>query len=262
MKPPVVWVFAHCKNEAEILPFFLRHYSAFSDQIHIFDDCSDDGTVELLKAHPKVVYHPINMGGIDEDALLQLAYDNYPLALDHADYVMWPDMDEFIYHPRMLDCLAHFKDLGYDACRTLGFNMMGDGLPVDDGKSQIWQLMPMGVRAPVYSKPVIFNPKCRIGWSRGKHSLACPGMSISPWENEYKPHPWRLRLLHYRYLGLEYTTKRNARQYARSVEKGAAWSNAPDREGEHTPQWAHDAQRLAYDVTCDDACYRPPGQDA
>ena len=32
------------------VPFYLRHYGTFAEQIHIYDDGSDDGTVELLRA--------------------------------------------------------------------------------------------------------------------------------------------------------------------------------------------------------------------
>ena len=50
----IVHVYAQCWNEAEMLPFFFRHYDGLVDQYFIYDDGSDDGSSELLSIHPKV----------------------------------------------------------------------------------------------------------------------------------------------------------------------------------------------------------------
>ena len=49
-----VHLYAQCWNEAEMLPFFFRHYDGLVDQYFIYDDGSDDGSSELLSIHPKV----------------------------------------------------------------------------------------------------------------------------------------------------------------------------------------------------------------
>lgn len=259
-----IWVFAHCRNEAELLPWFLRHYGQFADQIHIFDDQSDDGSPEIIAAgNPYSFVHKIRMNGLQEDELLRLACEAYPAAIGKADYVMWVDIDEFIYHPKMIECLDYHHALGHDVIRTLGFNMMGYPLPFDDGVSQLTDTYRTGVRAPIYSKPVVFNPSKRLQWSHGKHDFYHKnGLKISPKDDEYAPAQWRLKLLHYRYLTPEYTRARNARQYSRSVHKGAAWSNSPDHIGEHSPKWVSETMHKARDVVRDDACYLPMGIDA
>lgn len=257
-----IWVFAHARNEISLIGWFLRHYSAFADQIHIFDDHSDDGTAEIISTHPKCVYHGIKMGGILEDELLNLARDQYPMARGKADFVMWPDIDEFIYHPDMRGCLEHHRAAGHQLVRTVGFNMMGRPLPADDGVSQLTDLYRTGVRAPIYSKAVVFSPEVPITWSRGKHHLIEPRMRRSPEDHGYEPNPWRLKLLHYRYLTPEYTRERNRRQYERSIHKGAAWSCSPSHTGEHSPDWVSRTQHLARDVVDINACYLAPPNDA
>lgn len=236
-----------------MMPFFLRHYAAFADEIHVFDDGSTDGTRELVMLHHKAVLHDIPFTGLDERALLDLAYEAYPASRGKADWVMWPDVDEFIYSPRLVETLEHFKD--YECVRPLGFNMLGP-VPVDDGASQIWELLRTGIRAEVYSKPIIFRPECTIRWAPGKHKLEEPKPKRPPEEDPTAPNEWRIKLLHYRYMTPEYTRVRSARQYARSTDKGTAWGCSPEYKGEHSDEWVGRVTPYAYDVVDVNACYR------
>lgn len=256
-----VWIFSYCRNEKDMMPWFLRHYAVFAEQIHIFDDHSDDGTREIVQAHPKAVLHDIPFTGLEEGKLMAFSYANIKEAIGFADYVMWPDADEFLYHPNMLECLSHFKDGGYNVVHTLGFNMMGKPLPVDDGKSQLTDIYRTGVRAPIYSKPIIVDPSANVKWSLGKHHLINPEeLRPTPCYQHYAPEKWRVRLLHYRYLTPEYCRQRNARQYERSIHKGTAWSCAPTWTGEHSPEWVEVAIKKTHDVVHDDAHWFAPGE--
>ena len=234
--------FAICYNQIRILPWFLRHYSSFVDEISVFDDHSTDGSREMLANHPKVFLRdwPYDTG-IDEDLFLNFAYEWYPKAHPKFDWVMWVDCDEFIHAPDVRKVLDESKD---EVIRTKGYNMLGDGLPKDDGKSQIWQVHKNGVVAPVYSKPVVFRPSIKIRWNRGKHDLEACNPKVSP-EPMFK-------LLHYRYMGYKYTRDINAKNYSRcglkSGDKGAAWSCSPEYKGEHSPEWAEKMKTKALNV--------------
>lgn len=216
-----------------MLPFYLRHYATVADEIHVWDDQSDDGSRQILEKHPKVFLHDWEHdGGIDEDKFLEFCYRTYPRFVGHADWIMWPDVDEFLYHPGLQRILESYLDAGCGILRSTGYNMLHPGLPPDDGRSQIYELARNGVPSPVYSKPIIFQPHIHVRWNRGKHALECANPATEA----------GIKLLHYRYLGYEYTAQKNARNFARcgllSGDKGPAWSCAPTWTGDHSPEWA------------------------
>lgn len=242
-----ILVFVITYNCRDVLPYFLRYYETFADEISAFDDHSTDGTRQMLNAHSKVLVREWDKeSGINEDLFLAHWQDWYPKARGRFDWVMIPDPDEMIYSPDMLGTLSLAKSVGVQVIKPRGFNMMGDGLPKDDGR-QIYEINPMGVPAPVYSKPVIFQPHIKINWIRGKHDLEhC---------NPVVGRETGMKLLHYRYMGAEYTRAKNAKNYARcgllSGDKGAAWSCSESYDGEHlehSPKWAEAAKAKAFNV--------------
>jgi hypothetical protein len=226
-----IWVFAICRNEADIIPFWLRNYQQFADKLIVYDDRSDDGSRDLLQAHHLMELHDWHTNtGIDEDEFLRFAHATYRTASGLADWVMWVDMDEFLFHPEMRDLLWNAMVAGFDVIQTKGFNMTGSGLPENDGR-QIWEILTDGVPSPVYSKPVVFRPQVHLRWNRGKHALEdCDGRVT-------RDAP--IYLLHYRYLGSTYTAAKNRRNYARcglkTGDKNPAWTCAPTWKGEHSP---------------------------
>lgn len=237
-------VFTICWNRADILPFWIRHYAAFADEMAVFDEHSTDGSRELLAANPKVVLRDWPyQSGIEEDLFLQFAYEWIPRAYPAYDWAIWADTDEFIHHPDMLGVLAEGLRRRIEVIQPWGYNMMCEGLPADDGR-QIWELCRKGVHAPLYNKPVIVRPNAKVRWTRGKHQLE--GCSPKVWDDS------GIKLLHYRYLGYEYTKRRNAINYERcglfTKDKSAAWSCVDGYRGEGSAEWAKYAQRLALDI--------------
>lgn len=240
-----IWVFAVCHNEAPILPFWLRHYGAFADRMLIFDDGSDDFGMDIIRAQPKATLERWpHADGMDEENFLKFARNTYPIARGRADWVIWCDMDEFVYHPDWAGLLASRIVIDQPIIYSAGFNMTNldfDGLPKDDGR-QLWEMLPMGARAPVYSKQIMFRPEVDMQWIRGKQWV----------EGNYDPilrPPALVKLLHYRHLGPEYTRARNARNLDRCKDKGVAWTCAPEYTGEGSPEWAeHVLRKAAFNV--------------
>ena len=92
-----ILVFTLTCNNADILPFWLRHYSTFADEISVWDDHSTDRTRSILKSNPKVILRDWpHKTGIDEDLFLAHWQEWYPKARGHFDWVMIVDSDEFI----------------------------------------------------------------------------------------------------------------------------------------------------------------------
>jgi len=239
-----IWIMTICRNEERMLPHYLAHYSTFADRILVWDDKSTDNTRSILSASPLVELRdwPFDTG-IDDETFLNFSYAAYRTARGRADWIMWVDVDELIYHPNMRHMLERAD--GLEVIRTCGFNMIGDGtgIPQFDGR-QIYDRFPLGVRAPVYSKPVVFRPHIDIKWNRGKHAL-----------EHFKPRVSSnclLKLLHFRYLGYDYAKARNANNYSRvgihDGDKGCAWTCAPDYNGEHSAEWTKTLPQHSFNV--------------
>lgn len=248
-------------NEAPLVPWFLRYYENLADKIIVHDDHSTDGTRELLAAHPLVELHDWRGdNGIDEEQRLSWSYDCKKAMVGQCHWLMVVDFDEFIFGPHrqssdVLKVLKEEEARGTDVIQTSGFNMMyqhspDGGVPAIKGHqptTQLWHLIPTGVYAPVYSKPVVIRPEAKVDWHRGRHQLNECDIKLS-----LKP---RLKLLHFRFLSPSYTRARNARNMARCCartgDKGAAWSCDPKRDSaqqEGTSLWTARAQRECFNV--------------
>lgn len=239
-----LWIFSVCHNESAIAPFYLRHYEPIADRICIWDDCSTDGTREIIKASKAELHEWPLATGLYEDVNLEFAYNRIEtMARGNCDWVAWVDMDEFLYAPKMREGLDLAMQAGIEVIQTSGFNLIGDSFPKDDGR-QIYEINPMGVRAPIYAKPVVFRPEVHVRWQRGKHALenCSPVLSLKP----------QIKLIHARYFGAEFTRLKNAKNYGRcgllNGDKGPAWSCHPDYKGEGSPEWVEFAKTVTFNV--------------
>lgn len=232
-------VYCICRNEERILPFFLRHYSVFADSIVVYDDESTDRTLEILATCPIVEVRKCPWKGLDDPKGMQLSQTVYKECIGQFDWVMWVDCDEFIWSYDTKQILEYSKN--FDIPKVAAFNMVGKGLPVDYGR-QIWEINPMGVIAPVYAKSIVFRPEFEMRWSSGRHHLENKNLKLS--------HGFVFRLLHYRYMGFEYTRSRNLNNLDRcsSENKGHAWTCTPNWKGEHSPEWAESSISRGFNV--------------
>jgi len=248
--------------EAPLVPWFLRHYEKFADRIIVYDDKSTDGTRELLSAHPKVQLEDwTGDNGIDETQRLVWAGTCMRAMVGQCHWLMVVDFDEFIFgmahdYSDIRTILADEQRKGTNVIQTAGWNMMHkhsktDAVPHinDYGPSvQLWHIIPIGVRAPIYSKPVVVMPDTDPDWSMGRHHIKLvPRIVMTP-----EP---RLKLLHFRYLSPWYARQRNARNWerccAKTGDKAAAWTCDIKRDSpkqEATSLWTAKAQREASNV--------------
>ncbi len=205
-------------NEAEILPFTLRHYATFCSRIVIHDNYSTDNSRELAKdAGAEVVDWGIR-GVIDEAQLC--AVKNGAWKGTEADWVIVGDADEFIYFPGgAFDTLSAYEANQETVIKPQGFEMFSDEYP--KGDRQIYDYVFMG--APDiqwYSKPALFSPKRvkEIAYGYGAHS--CTGL-LKNGKTFTNPTIFTdppTYFLHYKHIGgVERLAKRYDASYSRQL---------------------------------------------
>jgi glycosyltransferase involved in cell wall biosynthesis len=198
MKKPIVHAFFLCYNEANILPHLLKHYLSFCEQVTILDNNSTDNSVEIIKSFSNTDIIPWDSKNELNDALyLKLKNHVWKSSVGVADYVIVGDADEFLYHENMVDFLIKSKEDGITIFKPKGYHMVADenfNLKIDD---ELFKLVNKGVRTEVLDKIMMFdcNKISNINYSIGCHMANPIG--------EIKPNTVGLKMLHYKFLGLE-----------------------------------------------------------
>lgn len=229
-----VWVYTICKNEVKMMPYFLRHYETFCDSIIIYDDKSDDGTRDVIKKCSKAQCRdwPGTHNELRDDEFIDFAHEQWKEARGKADWVIWVDADEFIYHPNIHQVLERYLAEGVDVPFITGYVMVSDHFPTTNG--QIYDEIKTGFRSDEWSKPVVFRKWIR--WCVGRHSL-----DIGSDFNPVRSSDAVIKLLHYRYLGLDYVKARNTgnryRQPDYTKRQTWGWNNELDAVGNYTLSW-------------------------
>lgn len=213
-KKPIVHAFFLCYNEENILPHLIRHYSAFCEQITIMDNNSTDRSVEIINSFPNTDVIPWDSNEQLNDLLyIKMKNNVWKSSVGFADYVIVGDADEFLYHENMVQFLIDSKEKGITMFKPEGFHMVADTdlkLKKDD---DLLSLVKTGLRLPVLDKIMMFdcNKINNINYSFGCH-IAHPN-------GEIKIHEYNgLKMLHYKFLGVEDYVYRNSLRRKRLSE--------------------------------------------
>ena len=155
---PIVHLYAVCKNEAHIIPYFLKHYGAFVDTFIIYDNGSTDESLQLLKSHPKTVVKSFDTNGFMDSGLTwKLKNSAWKSSRGKADFVIVCDMDELLYNPDPATWLRMLKKCSYTVVRPEGYQMVSEKLPPFSDEP-ITTVIRTGVMAfEKYSKTVLFD---------------------------------------------------------------------------------------------------------
>lgn len=201
--PLKIDVYSIMRNEIEMVQYFLRHYEVFADRIFVWDDGSNDGTREILEAHPKVKLLPLNMDGADDVYYVKYLWPQYEeISRGYADWVICVDADEFVYHPNFIQRLNELTERGDKRIRLEGYTMYHPTFPITTG--QIYEEVKVGWPDKWSQKTVLFTPNMHMTWGPGRHQCV-PTRHIPTTKNS------GIHLLHFRYLSPEYFLSRNKR---------------------------------------------------
>jgi glycosyl transferase family 2 len=236
-------VYCVMRNEAALLPYWLRHYGPLARRIFVYDGGSDDGSFDLLRDWTNVYVVPCGFDGLDDFAMARLFSTAYrELSRGGVDWVICVDADEFVYDPDLSYRLSQLSNQGEMVIQCEGWNMLSETFPA--GSGQIYDEIKRGVPDPYFSKPVVFNPIIDIEFVPGRHSA--------------KHIPFRaatgtgIKLLHYRWLGEEYGRARSSRNADRITPAnrvaGHGVHNDPAWTGVHSPEWFKKQMAYAKDA--------------
>ncbi len=207
---PRVHLYATCWNEIRQLGFFFRHYDPIVQRYVIFDDGSTDGSLDLLRGHPKVEIRRFYRRDAESFVLSELDLFNNCWKESRgfrggpiAEWVITCNVDEHLVHADLAGYLAQCQRDGITVIPALGFQMFTDAFP--DPGEHLSMTRTRGVRELDDCKLILFSPTAvrEINHAIGGHAAAPEGRIVAPERDE-------VMLLNYQLLGIEYTLERFA----------------------------------------------------
>jgi glycosyltransferase involved in cell wall biosynthesis len=232
MNPLSIWLFCICRDEARIMPYLLRHYAPWVTKFVFFDGGSTDGTQDIIRScHTAELRKWPGSDGINDDEMLTFANEAWKEARGKADWVLWIDADEFLFHPAITDVLRRYLADDVEVPQIQGFTMVSKAFPTTTG--QIYEEVRRGFPDDIWGKPAVFRK--HMQWTVGRH-----GVDYHQFKPKNSAHP-ELKLLHYRALGVDYVRWRHARNWERVPERCRAMNmgtnTAPGHAGHHGLAW-------------------------
>ena len=193
-------------NGEILLPYVLQHYSTFSDRIILLDNYSTDKSCLIATTFPKVdisILEP--KGRHDYQEIMKAKNHRWKASRGKARWVAVVDLDELIYHPNLPAILDDPSGCGIIKC--VGYNMVSNAPP--SGNKPIIEQIRMGRRAGNYDKAALFRPDevVEMNYGEGCHGFHPTGNTIT--------HSDIVKLLHYKFLGVDYLLDRNTMTVAR-----------------------------------------------
>jgi len=193
---------AVCYNEAQLLPYYIRHYQSFCSKVVIYDNYSNDGSKVIAN---KMGAEVRLFGNSQLDDREYLKIKNNCWKGSKADFVIVGDLDEFVYHPTIKNHLQECKRLGITLPQVEGYNVYSDITPTTEG--QIYEQIHTGFYDKNFSKQAIFSPSIgEINFGFGCHNNKASGVRGG-----------KLYLLHYRCIGGMQNMINRHRMYAKRM---------------------------------------------
>lgn len=205
--------FILCWNEEKLIQHTINHYKTFCNKITIIDNESTDNTLEIARKNNINIKQYNTNNKLQDSAYVYLKNNVWKQST--ADFVVVCDMDEYLYHPDLINQLKEAKKNGVGVFQTEGYNMVTQSFPEDYFTLLTIQIK-TGVRATNFDKLIIFSPNIMEEMLYGPGAHTCNPL--------YKrnasrvTHPIKLKLLHYKYLGIDYLIDKHAKYASRLSE--------------------------------------------
>lgn len=246
----VIWLYAIFSNEAELLPYFLRHYAPDCDRMILYDNASTDNSRAVIEICDKAEIrdYPTKQAVMDSVDAALFANETYHEARGKADWVIWVDCDEFLYSGESLrETLRYARSRLVKAIQAHGYQMLSNEFPKSD--APLIEQIRYGIRDDEYDKVAIFDPSIDLSWRPGRHVCRIADRIHIAYDGSMK-------LLHYRFLGMDYFKRRNAYNFsnrsAKEAAAGRSYHAAPDHTGKYSLAWYLNAMNYMSDIVTPD----------
>ncbi len=209
-------VYTLCYNEEFILPFFIKHYSRYTDPslITIYDNHSTDSSRQIAKDAGCRVLTFSSSNKFRDDIQQKIKNKCWKRQKNKADWVIIVDADEFIYHSDLLDFLTKAKAKKIHLCKATGYQMISKDFSCVDYSEQLYHTFKTGIHLVEYDKPCILDPTAlkSTNFIVGNHEADPKLYNSSKAVNIDKDN---LKLLHYSCFSWQYYWDKMQRRFAR-----------------------------------------------
>ncbi len=191
-------------NNEKILPYFLDHYSEICNSIIVYDNLSTDKSVDIINSYNNTEVRINDYNYLDDINHKYIRNNAWKENRIKYDWIIIVDIDEFIYHPNLLELLESYRDDDISVIKTYGYNMLGEEFPIYENNKKLYDIIKTGVPDKNYSKCCIFNPNLiyEMNYSFGGHTCEPHGYRKF---NEYLD----IKLLHYKFFGFKDWKEKN-----------------------------------------------------
>ena len=98
-----------CWNEMDNIPFVVDYWKRFAERVIVYDNGSDDGSVEYLSQYPWIEVRQFKTNGFDDTANMNIKNSCWKESIGIADFVVVSDLDECLYSPILESELDYMK---------------------------------------------------------------------------------------------------------------------------------------------------------
>ena len=184
----------------QILPFVIDYWKRFARHVYVYDNGSDDGTLEFLSKFDWITVEHYETGGELND-LAYLEIKNNKWKGSDADWVCVCDVDECLYSDHFFEELKKLTDEGYTMLKPNWIEVMSDtNVPEYQEGKMLHELVDGGIVSGG-PKTVMFRPSkiTKVDYSPGCHECKPVG-DVKVCNG--------LNLVHCKNLGVEYAMDR------------------------------------------------------
>jgi len=196
-------IYCLCWNEIQLLPHVVKYWELIARHVYVFDNYSDDGSVEFLSKFDWITVQQFKSDGINELIYLQIK-DNCWKNSD-ADWVIVCDLDECIYSEHFFDELLSINNI-YTIVNPQWVECLNsNGVPKQSDKLLHKIIDGCYINSDSTenkSKMLMFKPSeiTNINYTVGAHSCSPTG-NVKIYKG--------FNILHFKQLGIEYTLNRH-----------------------------------------------------